>query len=215
MGTSRALALIATHAALGCASYGAHLTATPVPEGEHEWMVAADAVLLDRGFGPQVLPNPEVGLRFGLGQDIDVGGRLNSGGLELNSVMRVVDTGTLDLALVPGVAVAFVPATNPDTGVMQASALGSLLLGLHLSPRVELVFGARAVAAYAFPLTALRGDASSSKMIYSPGASSGVRVRLSRTLSLMPEVNALVPYDSARRAWSFPSVQAGISLHIE
>lgn len=215
MGAFRTVALIASLATLGCASYGGHLSATPVPPGKNEWQIAADAVLLDRGSGPQVLPNPELGLRFGLTPNLDLGGRLNAGSLEINSVMRVVETSALDLALVPGVFAGFVPATNPDTGVMQAGALASVLLGLHLSSHVDLVLGARGHAAYAFPLTALRGEAAGAKMLYMPGASAGIRVQLGRKVSLMPEITVAIPYDSLRREWAFPILQGGVSLHFE
>ncbi len=191
------------------------MTATPVAPGEREWQVAADAVWLDRGYGPQVLPNPQLGLRFGLTPNVDIGGRLNAGSLELDSVMRVVDTSALDLALVPGVFAGFVPVTNSDTGVMQAGAVTSVLLGLHLSSRVDLVLGARGHAAYAFPLTALRGDAAGAKMLYLPGGSAGMRIRLSRSFSIMPELNVSIPYDSLRREWTFPILQGGVSLHFD
>lgn len=220
MGAARTVALIAGGVALAsamsaCANYGAHLNATPVAPGKRAWHVAADAVLLDRGSGPQVLPNPHLGLRFGLGPNVDLGGRLNAGSLELDSVIRVAQTSALDLAIVPGVFAGFVPATNPDTGVMQAGAAASVLASLRLSSRLELVVGAGGRTAYAFPLTALRGDPEGSKMLYMPVGSSGVRVRLGRKLSLMPAISVSIPYDSQRREWTFPILQGGASLHFE
>jgi hypothetical protein len=208
-----ALSLLAGAGA--CANYGTHLSATPTAPGNRELSLAADVLVVDRGFGPQVLPNPELGLRQGIASDLDVGARANAGSLELNARWRVVESGRLDLAVVPGVSFGFVPVTNPDSGLFNASALGSVLGGVELGERTDLVIGARGVATYAFPLTAFRGDAHGAKMIYLPGGVLGVRFPVGVKSYLFPELNLLVPYDTERHEWGFPVFQGGLALQLE
>jgi hypothetical protein len=200
---------------LGCASYGSHLSATPLAPGKSELTLSADALILDRGFGPQIVPNPEAGWRIGLGDDVDVGGRLNLAGIEANARFRVFDRGAFDLALVPGLGFGFVPVTNADTGLFNLSALGSLLLGVELKPGWQLVMGGRGMAQGTFPATTFRGDIDAAKLLYLAGGTLGLRLPLGKTTWLFPDVNILVPYDSERNGWYFPNIQAGIGLAFE
>ena len=85
----------------GCASYGSHLGASTLPAGEDEVSLNADVLVIDRGLGHQVLPAPEIGYRFGVASDLDLGGRLNAGSVELNARWRVIQSTFADLALVP------------------------------------------------------------------------------------------------------------------
>lgn len=198
---------------LGCVSYGAHLSATPLARGERELSFNADALLVDRGLGPQVLPNPELGYRWGLGGAWDIGGRVNAGGLEGNARWRFA-RGALDLALVPGLGFGFVPVTNRDTGLFNAHLLSSLLAGLDLGGRRQLLLGARSGLTYAFPLTAFRGDASGDKVYLLPGGVFGIRFPVSRSAFLFPELNVLRAYDTVRHEWLFPTLQGGVALQL-
>lgn len=200
---------------LGCATYGSHLSATPVARGTEELSLSADALVIDRGFGPQIVPNPEVGWRHGSGDDFDVGGRVNLAGVEANARLRVLDGEWLDLAVVPGAGFGFVPATNADSGLFNLSALGALLAGMQLHQRSQLVLGPRGIVTYAFPLTAFGGDTSGAKLIYLVGGTLGVRFPVGETTWLFPDVNVLVPYDSDRKEWYFPSIQGGVALQFE
>lgn len=200
---------------LGCATYGSHLSATPVARGTDELSLSADALVIDRGFGPQIVPNPEVGWRHGWGDDFDVGGRANLAGVEANGRLRVLDGEWLDLAVVPGAGFGFVPATNADSGLFNLSALGALLAGVQLQQRSQLVLGPRGIVTYAFPLTAFGGDTSGAKLIYLVGGTLGVRFPVGETTWLFPDVNVLVPYDSDRKEWYFPSIQGGVALQFE
>lgn len=217
MGERRA-ALVALGSALavwGCASRGAHLSASPVAPGGRELSLAADALLVDRGFGPQLLPNPEVGLRLGLSEHADLGVRANVGSVEVNARLRALRSERLELTLVSGLGVGFVPVTNSDSGLFNASALGALLLGINLGQRSQLVLGPRGIATYAFPLTTFRGAASGARMIYSPGGVLGFRFPLGARSYLFPELNVLAPYDTERAEWQFPSIQAGIAFQFD
>jgi hypothetical protein len=177
--------------------------------------LSADVLVVDRGLGPQLLPNPEAGWRRGIGDDTDLGARINFGGVEANGRFRVLKSNGLHLALVPGVGVGFVPVTNADSGLFHVSALGAVLGGVELARRSQFVIGARGIASYAFPLTAFRGDAAGAKGIYLVGGVLGVRLPVGESTYLFPDINLLAPYDSDRRQWYFPSIQGGVSLQFE
>ena len=195
-----------------CASYGSHVTATPLRPGGTELSLNADALVIDRGFGPQVLPNPELGLRWGLSPNLDLGGRLNAGGVETNLRWRFLHAPGCDVALLGGTGFGFVPATNQDSGVFNANLLGAALGSLAFGEQSQGVLGLRAVATYAFPPSAFRGEASGARMLYMPGGVLGVRFPVGGATYLFPDVSVLVPYDSLRQSWGFPTIQAGIAL---
>jgi hypothetical protein len=198
-----------------CSSYGLHLTPAPLPPGSQQLGVSFDALLIDRGFGPQLVPNPELAWRRGVGNGVDLGGRVNAGGVEANLRWRLLQHGAFTLAAVPGMSFGFVPVTNADTGLFNASALASLLGGLELAKRWQLVFGARGAATYAFPFTAFQGEAAGAKMIYLAGGVLGLRCPVGKSTFLLPDVNVLVPYDSELHEWFFPNIQGGVSLEWE
>jgi hypothetical protein len=195
----------------GCVSYGSHLTASPLTAGAREVSFNADALVVDRGFGAQILPNPELGYRWGLLPDLDVGGRVNAGGLEGNARWRVA-RGPVSGALVPGVGFGFVPVTNRDTGLLNAHLLLSALAGVEIARRSQLVIGARGAVTYAFPLTALRGAGGESTVYWLCGGVVGYRFPVGRQSFLFPELTVLYPYDSRRHDWLFPTVQGGVAL---
>lgn len=195
----------------GCASYGSHLSATPLASGARELSVNADALLIDRGLGPQVLPNPELGYRVGLTHDLDVGGRVNAGGFELNARVRVLG-GVVDVAAIPAFGFGFVPVTNAETGLFNAHALGSLVSSWHPAPRWNVVLGARGGLTYAFPMTAFRGVTDGSDAFYLVGGVLGLRFPIGERTYLFPDVNLLYPYDTERRSWTSPTLQGGLAI---
>jgi hypothetical protein len=198
----------------GCVTYGSHLTARSLAAGSRELSLNADALVIDRGLGPQLLPNPELGYRLGVGQSIDVGGRLNAGSLELNARWQLL-SGKAALALVPALGFGFVPVTNRDTGLFNLHALGSALGSFRLRERWDLVVGARGGMTYAFPLTAWRGDASGDSVTLLAGGAIGLRFPLGKRSYLFPDLNLLFPYETQRDEWSFPTFQGGVALAFE
>ncbi len=197
---------------LGCASYGSHLAATPVPQGTSELSLNADGMIIDRGLGPQLLPNPEAALRYGLLRELDVGGRLNAGSLELDGRLRLVHTKAFALSVVPGVGGGFVPVTNADTGLCNANLLASVLGGFNLGGRDELTLGPRIISTYAFPLTLFQGDATGARFVHSVGGVLGARFAVGKRFALSPELNVFMPYDTERHEWYLPAVQGGLGF---
>jgi hypothetical protein len=206
------LGLLGATQILGCASYGSHLAATPLPKGSRELSLNADGLIIDRGLGPQLLPNPEVGLRYGLLRNLDVGGRLNAGSLELDARARLVQTPAFALSVVPGVGGGFVPVTNADTGLCNANLLGSILGGFSFGSGDELTLGPRLISTYAFPLTAFQGDSTGALFIHSLGGVIGARFRVKERFWLSPELNFFMPYDTERDEWYLPTVQGGLGF---
>jgi hypothetical protein len=206
------LGLLGATQILGCASYGSHLAATPLRKSSSELSLNADGMIIDRGLGPQLLPNPEVGLRYGLTRDLDLGGRLNAGTLELDTRVRLVHTPAFALSVVPGVGGGFVPVTNADTGLCNANLLGSILGGFTLGSEDELTLGPRLISTYAFPLTAFQGDSTGARFVHSVGGVIGARFRAGERLSLSPELNFFMPYDTERHEWYLPTVQGGLGF---
>lgn len=199
--------------ASGCVSYGSHLGTAPLPSGSRELSLAADGLLVDRGLGPQLLPNPEVGYRIGVGHELDVGARLNVGSLELSGRWRFLQ-GDVSLALVQGLGFGFVPVTNRDTGLFNAHWLTSLLVGTPVTRTSELVFGVRGAMTYAFPLTAFRGDASEATTYWLGGGEAGYRFAIGKEVYLFPQLTALRAYDTRAGEWLYPTLQGGVALQL-
>jgi len=199
----------------GCASYGSHLSATPVPPGGSEVSLHADGMIVNRGLGAQALPNPEVGVRHGISRDLDVGGRLNVGSAVVDGRLRLLDTPLFDLALAPGLGGGFVPVTNSENGLCNANFLFSVLGSLRLDPRNELALGARQITTYAFPLTLFQGDTTGARFIHYVGGAVGGRLRVGERTLLSPEINIFASYDTVRHEWIVPVVQGGLAVQLQ
>jgi hypothetical protein len=199
-------------AAPGCVSYGSHLSATPTPPGETEYSVNVDALLLDRGFGPQVLPNPEASIRRGLGRELDLGLRVNALGAEVSSRIGLLELDRYRLTSVPLLGGGFVPATNQDTGLATTTTGVVLLNGLGVASRTEVVLGLRGQARLDLNAVAVQEDFSAATWRFVPGVSLGVRFPVSRRLFLFPEVVVLVPYDLERGNFEVPILQGGVGV---
>jgi len=199
-------------AAPGCISYGSHLSATPTPPGQTEYSVNADALLLDRGFGPQVLPNPEVAIRRGFTRGLDLGLRLNALGAEASSRLALLTLESYRLTAVPLLGGGFVPATNPDTELVTTTAGLVALSGLSVASRTEVVLGLRGQTRLGLNAVAVGEDFSEATWSFVPGGSLGVRFPVSARLFLFPEVVVVVPYDLEGGGFEVPIVQGGIAF---
>lgn len=206
--------------ASGCASYGSHLSATPVRPGDNQAGLHVDAILMDRGFGPQVLPNPELGFRVGYSENVDFGGRVNATGFELNSLLRLERSEALDVALSPYLGAGFVPLTNRDTGILRAPLGARLLFGWHASREVDVVLGLTGAVEAQAPLYSLGGRPEYVRFLVSPGGSLGAVFPWGTSLRIHPELNLTAPYDPSDRGYydadsdgfQKPIVQAGIAF---
>lgn len=199
-------------AAAGCASYGSHLTATPTARGETEYSVNVDGLVLDRGFGPQFLPNPEVAIRRGLARDLDLGLRVNALGGEASSRIGVLGLGRYRLTSVPLLGGGFVPATNQDTGLATTTAGMVLLSGITAGSRSEVVLGLRGQARLDLNAVAVQEDFDAATWRFVPGGSLGMRFPVNPRLFVFPELVVVVPYELEGKGWEFPIVQVGVAI---
>ena len=209
---ARASICLTSLAATACISHGSHLSATPTRKGQTEYSVNLDALLLDRGFGPQVLPNPEASIRWGLARELDFGLRVNALGGEASSRLGLVELDGYRLTAVPLLGGGFVPATNPDTALVTTTAGLVALNGIRIAPRTELVLGLRGQPRLGLNAVAVREDFGAATWSFVSGGSLGVRFPLNDRLFLFPEAVVVVPYDLEIGVWRAPILQAGIGV---
>ena len=144
--------------AFACASYSPHHTARLTPPGSNEVSLAADALVVDRGLGPELLGLPEFALSRGLSDDWDAGGRVYPFGVELNAKRRLVQDGNTLVSVMPLFAVSQVTATNADTSFVDLNAGALLLNGIELGPKLVLTLGFRSQLRLGLNAVAVRED---------------------------------------------------------
>ena len=180
--------------------------------GRTEYSLGADALVLDRGFGPQVLPNPEASIRFGLARELDFGLRVNALGAEASSRIGLVHFERYRLTTLPLLGGGFVPATNQDTELFTTTAGMVLLNGFTLGSRSELVVGLRGQARLGLNAVAVQEDFAEATWSFAPGGSLGVRFPVSERFYLFPEVVVVAPYDLELGAFETPILQGGVAV---
>ncbi len=198
--------------AQACASYSPHLGAQPTGANTTEYSAAADALVLDRGFGPEIFPSPEVGVRRGLGHHWDLGLRVYVFGCELSARHRIYAGGRSrhTLTLVPLLSFSAVNATNRDTSFANASAGSLFLYGIELNPGVELTLGLREQLDLGLNAVAIREDFSASRPWLLTGVQAGLSAPLTRSISLHPGATLLWPYDLDGAGAQSPIIQGGM-----
>ena len=199
----------------GCVSYGSHLSAKPTPPGQTEYSVNLDGMILDRGFGRQLLPNPEASMRWGLSRLLDFGLRVNALGAEANSRISLLQRGRYRFTAVPLLGGGFVPVTNQDTGLVTTTAGVILLNGFTLGSATELVVGLRTQVRLDLNAVAVQEDFSAANWSLVPGASVGVRFPVSQRIFLFPELVVLVPRSLEGEGFQAPILQGGIGMQWE
>lgn len=204
--------LIAGQALSSCASYSPHHSARLTPAGSSEASVAADALLIDRGLGPEVFALPEFALSHGLSHDWDAGGRVYPFGIELNGRHRLLGYGPALVSVMPLLAVSQVSATNADTSFADVNAGAVLLNGHRLTPKLELTLGLRSQLRLGLNAVAVREDFDAARWAILAGTSVALQWRVAAESLLVPGVVVLCPYDLDRDLWDFPIVQAGTAV---
>lgn len=204
--------LLASQAALACASYSPHHAARLAPAGTNEASFAADALLVDRGLGPEVFAIPEFALSRGLSEDWDAGGRVYPFGVELNARHRLLGYGAALVSVMPLVAVSQVSATNADTSFVDVNAGAIILNGHRLTPNLELTLGLRSQLRLGLNAVAVREDFDAARWAVLAGTSVALHWRVSSQSMLVPGLVVLCPYDLDRDVWDFPILQAGASV---
>lgn len=200
---------IAAGLVTGCSSYGAHLTAVPTPPGQREVTVHANAVVAGPGRDSASGPNAELGYRWGMARNIDVGVRGHGMGGEVNSRLRLVSSEGFDLTASPFVGGGLIPNHQDNAGALRFPMGMRALLGWHAPAGVDLTLGA--VATFE-PQAGLVGDDQRSQLLAAPGALLNAEVPLGETLRISLEVNAHLPYALGQGSWQSPILQGGVAL---
>lgn len=195
-----------------CASYSPHHTARLAPAGTNEVSLAADALVVDRGLGPELLGLPEFALSRGLSENWDAGGRVYPFGIELNAKRRLVRDGNTLVSVMPLFAVSQVTATNTDTSFVDLNAGALLLNGIDLGPKFALSVGFRSQLRLGLNAVAVREDFDAARWALLTGMSAALGWRMSAEATLLPGAVVLAPYDFDRDDWDFPIVQAGCAV---
>ena len=198
--------------ASGCVTYGSHLTATPTALGETEYSMAADALVLDRGFGPQVLPNPEASIRWGFARELDFGLRVNALGAEASSRIGLLRAERYRFTALPLFGGGFVSATNQDTELVTTTVGLALLNGFAIGSRTDLVVGLRGQTRLGLNAVAVQEDFAAATWSFVPGGSLGVRFPVSARFHLFPEIVVVVPYDLEGNVFRSPVLQGGVAV---
>ena len=195
-----------------CVSYGSHLSATPTKPGQAEYSVNVDGLIVDRGFGRQLLPNAEASGRWGLARELDVGVRVNALGAEASSRIGLVQRDRYRLTSVPLLGGGFVPATNQDTGLVTTTTGVVLLNGIRTSSSTELIVGVRGQIRLDLNAVAVREDFSAASWRFVPGVSLGLRFPIAARAFLFPEIVVLVPRNLEEQRWEAWVLQGGIGV---
>lgn len=206
------LFIVAAAVGLGaCTSHGLYLTATPLEKGTWQAGLVISAIAQDRGLGFEVLPNPEFSVRWGLTDDLDLGGRVNVAGLALNSRYRVLRARSWSMALVPETGFGLNTSTNDDIGPLAAVFGLGLLTDLRIGGMATAVLGVRFRSQLEFSNIAFLGRWQG-KWVLMPGGTLGVRFELAPGLFLFPERSLLARYDTLATRWLPPTGQLGVAI---
>lgn len=198
--------------ASGCASYTTHISPAPTPKGELRMGVNAGALSLDRGPSRQYLPSLEMTVRYGLSERVDIGGKANLLGAELNTKV-VLREGDTSIAVVPGTGLG-VGALGSDTQETFYVSFGAPVLFGFTFGDTQVVTGVKTLvqAASGDRVSTTTTTRRTGDLVLLPGTLLGVRFRLTDTVVLFPEVDVHVGYDVDREAWQDPVFQASIGV---
>lgn len=184
----------------GCASVSILQSAETVGRGR--WEVAAE-VSSQAQVGTDSLslyPMGGIAGRYGVTDAFDVGARIGPSGTELNAkVMLTPRTGGAIVSIAPLVAGTFWIPGGVRLGTAQAAI--PVLIGIPLSPRLELILAPR-VHDSLFFLEA--GQAGATVNTFFAGLAVGVAVQLGR-FKIIPDVGFLAPLATTTWRYDLPS----------
>lgn len=170
-----------------CASFSTHMLAKPPPEGTMDMSMNLDLLVAERNRELTPVPNLELMLRYGLSDRVDIGGKVNLLGGEMNSRILLFGSPRLNIAMVPGAGLAFANFATDDDQVLVATFSSPVLADVRFTSRLSMLLGAK-------PIVHISAGEGSDTILY-PGGVFGFRIQLSDNFSLFPEVNVHMPYN--------------------
>ncbi len=217
-GLRSALFALSALALAGCPSISTMGTARTVPEGTYQYSVAggyavmSETVVDDEGNPDSVsAPSFELGIRYGLSDRIEVGGKIFPVGAELGAKAQVLRSASTERGLDVAVAPSF--SVYPWSKGVAGWGNLSVPLGFNVGGGNQLVLSPRGTM---FLVTSEEGSGS----VFMAGGSMGFAVKLGTgRYTILPEVSALVPFSKslptdveAKFAFEGPLFQASVGV---
>jgi hypothetical protein len=187
----RLVALLVLAMETGCVSFHALTSARTLPAGESELLVAPVVTLMPVGIGqasgPMPAPNVEVGLRHGLSDSYELGGKVWLLGAQLDGKLQLLRADDTGLSVSLGHSLSYIGGGgSPKLALHLPLYFGFVLPGGH-----ELVFAPRvAYAVETTPIPAPPGHPPGSSYLGDQvlaGGALGVALRMGPRFRLMPE----------------------------
>lgn len=181
------LALVgAVVASVGCTTTSFQ-TARTLDTGKSKFYVAPSAMRVSVGGQATTLPFIEVGTRYGLTDELEVGGHIGAGlGVDVKwSVVRAPDPSTgWDISFAPGMGYigGFSGVPTGGDALHFFGVTAPLLITKNLGERFSVTVGPRAM----YLLQAVAADGAQTTQMISVGTSVAAEIRLSDSIKLVP-----------------------------
>lgn len=198
----RALARLLTFALLvavlgttGCA-VSSYTTAHPLPRGTSTFWVAPQAMRIAVGGAPQMMPFVELGTRYGLTDNVELGARLGAG-LQVDAkiaLLRPRAGRKLALSIAPGVGYignfSGTPTGSGGDDLHFAGATLPLLISYPIADGLDVTLGPR----LGWLMQVVETSSAATSHTAAAGASLSVRWQISRAFAIVPELSFAAPW---------------------
>lgn len=182
--------LLATSLLSGCATFGTFQRADTLGEGGIQ--VALEPSMWGGSFEGKggMVPQASVSMRYGVGERVDIGARVGTGGFEALGKFQLTDPeyDAVVVSLAPSGGGFGFGSTEASAAILSVQV--PLLIGLRIGEDHQLVLAPK-VHDWIFFAAAKEG--ASVAHVVSAGGSVGLAIRLGKRFTLLPEVAMLKP----------------------
>lgn len=190
-----ALAVIAVFSGFsGCAATSFQ-TARTLDKGKSKFYVAPSAMRISVGGKPTVMPFIEVGSRYGISDNIEIGGHIGAGlGADVKIALARPATPTAgwDVSIAPGIGYIGGFSGTPTGGDSMHffGATIPLMLTRHFGDKLSVTVGPRLM----YLMSAVAAEGAQTTHIYSVGSSFAVSIKLTDALRVVPGFAFALPF---------------------
>ena len=196
--------------AMGCPSLSTLQTVDTVPTGETRFAVGAEAVGASGGGTSGAAPQIEFGIRHGLTDNLDIGGKIYVAGLELGVKYQYL-TGSFDGAIAPAISGMYFGTSEGSGGFLYIHL--PFLFDVDVSDTFSFAFGPKFLYAVVFgDVTEGEDDIDFSSDGLLGGLYLGFPFRLGDAFWLVPEINLYTGLATEGDAFDVLLWQGGIGL---
>jgi hypothetical protein len=181
----------------GCPSLSTMQTPSTVPKNQVRFGFGLEGVGYSETSGSVTAPQMELSARYGVTDEIDVGGKLYFLGAEVGAKYQAV-RGQVDVAIAPALSYISISATASDGSDSKFSVAYlhlPILIGLNVNDRLTLGFGPKLMYVLASGSASSGMEASS---VTSDGIMTGgygqIAFRVGDAFWLAPEINVYKPF---------------------